>query len=163
MAAQRRSQVPANMHQGSAQGAPIVQSITHTVAHCGPLPSADEMEKYRDISPDWPERIMAMAEKEQEARLAETRKRSEREDGTICLAQMESNRADKLLALNSRFIARGQIFAFLCFLVFIMAVVWCAQLKLFITAGFLGSGGFVMLVAVFIIGSQIRASSSHKK
>lgn len=140
-----------------------IQQVTQTVSYSGPLPNAAEMEKYRQISPDWPERIIAMAEKEQAARLAETQKRSEREDATVHLAQMESERANELLKVNSRNTLLGQIFGFLSLLVVMAATVFCAIANHPITAGFIGSGGIAMVIAAFVVGSKIRSDSSLKK
>lgn len=155
----RKTDIPPALHKASpclSKATHEVQSITQTVAYSGPLPSADEMEKYRRISADWPERIIAMAEKEQDARLAEMKKKSERDDVALRLADAESKRADRLININNANIVRGQRLGFLSVLVIIGGACVCAIYEHPISAGIIGSGGIVMLLAAFIIGSKIR-------
>ncbi len=146
----RQSPLPAAVQSGQ------IRTVTQTVAYSGPLPSADEMEKYRRISPDWPERIIAMAEKEQEARLAEQKKRSDREDIIVRISESEARRADELVKVNQSTVKRGQLFGFLSIFTIMTAAVLCAKFGHPVTAGFIGSGGVVMIAVVFVAGSKIK-------
>lgn len=148
--------------QAAAQSRQI-QKVTQTVTYSGPLPSADEMEKYRKISQDWPERIIAMAEKEQEARLAELKKRSEREDIIIRISENESLQSNELIKVNQSTVKRGQILGFLSICTIMASAVLCAKFGHPVTAGFIGSGGIVMIVVVFVIGSKIKIDPTHSK
>ncbi len=49
--------------EGSEQ--PKAIQITQAKVHIGPIPDPETLERYRDIDPSFPERIVRMAEKEQ--------------------------------------------------------------------------------------------------
>lgn len=56
---------------------PRLMHVIQRRFHVGPLPSPEDMAEYNHIIPNGADRIMTMAEKEQEARLSQTAKNSE--------------------------------------------------------------------------------------
>lgn len=58
----RREQQSLSEHTGSGHVSQVIQQST-TLRH-GPLPDAEELQRYENIQPGFAERIMAMAERE---------------------------------------------------------------------------------------------------
>ncbi|HXN07358.1 MAG TPA: DUF2335 domain-containing protein [Nitrospiria bacterium] len=104
----------------------------------GPLPHPDILLKYGQINKDFPERIMKMAELENEHRRNQENK---------------SNNADieGFKAFQSE-IRLGQIFAFIIGIFTIFCGAYTATHGSQWAGGFIGTGGVIGLVSVFIFG-----------
>lgn len=115
-----------------------------TQAYCGPLPCANEMRQYAEVFDELPERIVAMAEAEQQHRFERLKNSQDQ--------QKNEFRANFFLTCF------GMLASVFCVLIIMTASVICAWLQHPITAGVIGSGGVGLIVAVFICGSKIKTS-----
>ena len=112
-----------------------------------PLPPAQELEALKNVDPDLPKRLMAMAEKEQshkhatESRLVEINEKTIRE--------------------NQRLVGRGQWLGFTIGIVTVVAGSITGIMGAQFTGGFIGTGGVVALAATFIYGSRQHPSSGE--
>lgn len=123
----------------------VVVAATKTEISSGPLPHPDLVKGYDDIIPNGAERIMQMAEKEQENRFQERK---------------EIRDANKEIAMSKlKYVNRGQIMGF------VLALIMLGLATLFVFTGhegiayFLFSIGMVSLVALFL---QTFISPKHK-
>lgn len=116
-------------------------SIKHT-NHSGPLPDAETLIQYNTVIPDGADRIMKMAEKEQEHRVSI--------QSTIVKDQ---NKQSQL----------GQIFGFIIGLVGIGSGTYLAANGNTTVGGIIAGGTVVSLVSVFVIGKNLQKKSSKKR
>jgi uncharacterized membrane protein len=121
----------------------IEQTLERKITeHQGPLPQWEDLEKYGQIIPNGADRIMVMAEKQQEHRMSlETAAISE---------QLKQSK-------------RGQIFGLLIGLTAIIGGATCISLGHEWSGAILGGGGLTGLVSVFVIGKKKQARSLDDK
>lgn len=79
----------------SAIGQEKVTVLTKSAHYEGPIPPASELTNYDNVIPGLAERIVLMAEKEQESRLTEVKNEDCRKDRLIEIADAESKSAIK--------------------------------------------------------------------
>jgi uncharacterized membrane protein len=119
----------------------ILRSVSITMiqerSHSGPLPDAETLIKYNSIIPDGAERIMKMAEKQQEHRMT-----------------MES----KVITSQSHQSKLGQIFGFIIGLVGIGSGTFLASIGEATVGGIIAGGTVVSLVSVFVLGKRRQKS-----
>lgn len=121
----------------------IEQTIERKItAHRGPLPQWEDLEKYGQIIPNGADRIMSMAEKQQDHRQA-----------------LETKAINEQLTQSKR----GQTFGLLIGLTAIIGGVACILLGHEWSGAFLGGGGLTGLVSVFVIGKNKQAKSLDEK
>ncbi len=113
------------------------------VRRSGPLPMASEVAKYNKVIPNGAERIMVMAEKEQETNHFSVFKQLEQRD-------KELEQGNK----NINLVGRGQIFAFAIVCLFTALSAFIAYLGDTSTAGLLMGAGLVGIVTAFIYGKK---------
>ena len=113
-----------------------------TTLHEGPLPSVKTLEGYDKLIPDGAHRIMAMAERQQEHRMAMENK----------VVQAE---------ISQSFL--GQWLAFAIGLSTLTTCGFCAYIGESILAGVIGAGGLVGLVSVFIQGKKQQAKDLENR
>lgn len=111
-------------------------------AHQGPLPQWEDLKKYGQIIPNGADRIMTMAEKQQEHRMA-----------------LENKAIGEQLSQSKR----GQIFGLLIGLTAIIGGVVCIMTGHEWSGAFLGGGGLTGLVSVFVIGKNKQSKSLQEK
>lgn len=111
-------------------------------AHQGPLPQWEDLERYGQIIPDGADRIMTMAEKQQEHRMA-----------------LENKAISEQLSQSKR----GQSFGLLIGLTALMGGVVCIMTGHEWSGAFLGGGGLTGLVSVFVIGKNKQSKSLQDK
>jgi uncharacterized membrane protein len=113
----------------------ILQTLTKVTLSVektsGPLPHWQHLEKYNEIIPNGAERIMAMAEKQQEHRI-----------------KMEERAISSQLDQS----ARGQLFGLIIGCVALAAGTICGLMGHEITGSIIGGGGITGLVSVFVYG-----------
>lgn len=130
---------PENLQQ---VGMIVSQTISQVSHHSGPLPRASELAKYKSIDNSFAERIVRMAEKEQEFR---------------------HSIPDKVIKKDFTLKSRGQHYAMaVCFLVIIFAS-YIAYLGNTDMAGKIAIGTLIGLVSVFVGGRAIDAASRRKE
>lgn len=114
-----------------------------TVSYSGPLPPPSDLQRFEQILPGAAERIMRMAELQSEHR-----------------RQLES----QVVSSGVRKSERGLMFGLIIGITAIVTGGLCAVLGKEIAASFIGGGGIVGLVSVFVIGSQQQKSERiHKE
>lgn len=111
-------------------------------AHQGPLPQWEDLEKYDQIIPNGADRIMLMAEKQQDHRM-----------------KLETTAITEQLSQSKR----GQLFGLLIGITAITGGVACILLGHEWSGAFLGGGGLTGLVSVFVIGKRKQAKSLEDK
>lgn len=111
-------------------------------AYQGPLPPWEDLEKYGQIIPNGADRIMSMAEKQQDHRMA-----------------LETNAISEQLTQSKR----GQTFGLLIGLTAIIGGVVCIMFGHEWSGAFLGGGGLTGLVSVFVIGKKKQSKSLEYK
>lgn len=111
-------------------------------AHQGPLPQWEDLEKYGQIIPNGADRIMTMAEKQQDHRMS-----------------LETTAITEQLTQSKR----GQTFGLFIGLTAIIGGVACILLGHEWSGVFLGGGGLTGLVSVFVIGKNKQAKSLDDK
>lgn len=111
-------------------------------AHQGPLPQWEDLEKYGQIIPNGADRIMTMAEKQQDHRQA-----------------LETKAITEQLTQSKR----GQTFGLVIGLTAILGGVACILLGHEWSGAFLGGGGLTGLVSVFVIGKRRQGKSLDDK
>ena len=116
---------------------PIINR-TFQATYSGPIPPASEMEKYANISPDIPQKILQMALNEQNHR--------------ISMEELEQERRNKELQANIDIVNRDMFFAVLSILIIMASSVLCAYFGHPIASGIIGGGGIVIIVSVFVCG-----------
>lgn len=107
--------------------------LSRTEEHSGPLPSPDYLERYDKIIPNGGERIMQMAEKQQNHRI-----------------KIEN----KVITSQSRQSVLGQIFGFILGIAGLASSTYLALNGQTTVAGIIGGTTVVGLVSVFVIGKK---------
>lgn len=129
-------------------------TVARSAAYAGPIPLASQMAEYAKVSPDFPERIMRMAEREQEAQLKELDRESIRKDDSLKLAFEESKRSDEILSTNRKTTFLGMAMAFLLTLALFAVVAICAIYNHPWASSILGTGGLAAITFIYIMGSK---------
>lgn len=133
-----RSQKPPR--QPNAQNSQVAARRTEISHHSGPIPSPEDLERYRAISPDLVDRIVTMAEQEAEHR----RQIDER-----------TNAANiKISGWIAKEHKRGQVFAFGIGTLALTVTGWCAYVGAQWAASVLGGGTLIALVTAFLKGRR---------
>ncbi|EPM1459856.1 DUF2335 domain-containing protein [Elizabethkingia anophelis] len=117
-----------------------VTSIMQASHYSGPLPRPEDMEKYNQIIPNGADRIMQMAEKQNDHRIS------------IEKQAVAANNSDSRL---------GQIFAFILALFCIGSSVYLGMNGQPWLGGVLGGSTLVALATVFIVGRKLQKDSEH--
>lgn len=117
----------------------IALSVVQESSHSGPLPSAEQYRQYEEILPGAAERILRMAEKEQDGRLEWQR---------------------KALDASIRFRHRGQTFAGILAGLFVLVAVLLVALQQYIPAVTV-LGMIAALAGVFISGRYGKATKDE--
>lgn len=128
----------------------VSQSMSLEVSHfSGPLPSPEVLIKFKDVSPDFPERILIMAEKQQT-----------HEHQVKCeIIKMEKQKDENEYSL----IARGQYFALTIGLSGIISTCYLAELGAYTTAFCIGGTTIVTLVGSFLGFKKQAENSTNTK
>ena len=117
----------------------ILQSLSVTMIqsrmHSGPLPDPDTLIKYDSVIPEGADRVMKMAEKQQEHRM-----------------KIES----KVINSQSSQSKLGQIFGLIIGIVGIASGTYLASIGATYVGGIIAGGTVVSLVSVFVIGKRIQ-------
>ena len=115
----------------------ILQSLSFTLiqekSHSGPLPDSETLIQYNSVIPNGADRIMKMAEKQQEHRMA-----------------IES----KVITSQSLQSKLGQIFGLIIGLVGIISGTYLATMGETTVGGIIAGGTVVSLVSVFVLGKR---------
>lgn len=111
-------------------------------SHSGPLPQPEDLKKYAQIIPNGADRIMMMAEKQQQHRM-----------------ELEKKAVGEQLKQSKR----GQVFGLLIGLTAIAGGVVCILTGHEWSGAFLGGSGLTGLVSVFVIGKRRQAKSLQEK
>jgi uncharacterized membrane protein len=121
----------------------ILKSISVTMiqerSHSGPLPDADTLIQYNSVIPDGADRIMKMAEKQQEHRM--------NLESTVILSQSKQSNL-------------GQWFGLIIGLVGIGCGTFLAYCGETTVGGIIAGGTVVSLVSVFVIGKKLQKSDN---
>ncbi len=113
-----------------------------TVAFSGPLPAPADLQRFEQILPGAAERIMCMAEKQAE----------HRQSLELRVIQSGVKKSEQ-----------GLIFGLIIGMTAIITGGICAALDQQIAGSFIGGGGIVGLVSVFVIGSQQQKNERVQK
>jgi len=109
------------------------QAEFQVFASSGPLPSADELIKYNLANPDAADRIIKMAELQQQHRFG-----------------LEINVINKQLKESQR----GQLFGFILGLIGLLGSIYSINTGNEISGSILGGGSLTMLVSLFVLGKK---------
>ena len=120
-------------------------SSQQVAVYQSPLPPVQELESLKNVDPTFPERLLAMAEKEQGHKHAMERQ------------LIEIN--EKTIRENQRLFGRGQLLGFTIGIVTVVAGSITGIMGAPLAGGFIGTGGVVALAATFIYGSRQHPSS----
>ena len=133
--------------------------------YSGPLPPPAQLEHYERILPGAAERILAMVETEQRARLEAMANNSARMDRLVEINRSETENDRLLIETNAVTIQRGQNRALLIALAVLMAACVCAICGHPLPASIIGGGGIAFISAVFIFGAHLKRHeiSSRRK
>lgn len=137
-----KSEVLDKLHKNQKLDAQIIANI-----HSGPLPSPQDLTMYNQIIPDGANRIMSMAEKEQEARIELERK------------QLEANIAFARATLKHG--SRGQLIAFIVILCFFALSGYLMYEKQYDLAVSVVGITMAVVVGLFITGRWIDNKNSN--
>ncbi len=122
----------------------ILRSISYTLiqerSHSGPLPDAETLIQYNSVIPNGADRIMKMAEKQQDHRMS-----------------MES----KVIESQNKQSGLGQLFGLIIGLVGIGCGTFLAYSGETTVGGIIAGGTVVSLVSVFVIGKKRQSSKSE--
>lgn len=121
---------------------PVVVRHEQTVSYSGPLPAPSDLQRFEQILPGAAERIMKMAEQQ-----------------AVHRRQLET----QVISSGVRKSERGLVFGLIIGITAIVTGGVCASLGQQIAASFIGGGGIVGLVSVFVIGSQQQKSERIQK
>lgn len=134
--------IPAEQKRSIVHAFMQVEQKIELTHHSGPLPDPQTLEKYNAIIPNGAERIMAMAEKQQEHRMG-----------------LEKSTISEQLSQSKR----GQIFGLIIGLAAITASAICIILGHEWPGALLGAGGLTGLVSVFVYGKNQQRKSLASK
>jgi uncharacterized membrane protein len=118
--------------------------ITKQEFRSGPLPAPEELERYENIAPGFAERLLLMAEKEQDKRL---------------------DREDRIINLSVRSINNTRIGLFLGFLSVIIMVSLCGYFAFLgdTKSGAWTAGAVIIgLAGVFVLGRKVHNNQENK-
>lgn len=119
----------------------LPQMRSASLTYSGPIPPAEQMSQYSDIDPNFPQKIMDMAIREQEHRIQKE--------------IAEQKRADKVVDSNS-FLAKSGIFSAVgCVSIIMTASVLCAYFGQPWPSSLIGGGGLAIIVTVLVKGSRL--------
>lgn len=121
--------------------------VQQQVSHSGPLPMASEIVKYNEVIPNGANRIMLMAEKEQEVSHIERHKQLE-------LRDKELSQHVKHAQAEVNIIKRGQWFSLIVIVLFTLLSGLLAILGDTTSAAILMGTGLVSIVSVLIYGQK---------
>lgn len=107
----------------------------------GPIPRPEDLERYNKIIPNGADRIMSRAEKQSDHRM-----------------QLE----DKVISRQQNQSGRGQIFAFIISLLFLIAAWDLGKSGEPVLAGVIGGTTLVSLATVFIVGKKLSKSDKDE-
>lgn len=130
----------------SSDAAESIEFVQQSSLHVGPLPSAEQLKAYAEINPELPERIVLMAEREQSHRHT--------------LEQQELQASVEQHRDNAKYRERGQNYALLISIFFVLASVGFAGLGAPIAGSVLGGATLLGIVSVFVTG---RRSSAERE
>lgn len=118
----------------------LFQLIAHAALHIGPLPPAEELAKYEKVLPGAADRIVAMAEREQQHRL---------------------ERRDIQVRAESRDSGRGVIFAFLLGFAAIVGGTLTAIFSSALAGSVISLAGISTLAGTFIYGTRMKRARAN--
>jgi uncharacterized membrane protein len=125
-------------HSKKASVSTESRSVTEHRIHVGPIPPAEDLEKYESVHKGFADRLLIMAEKEQHARIESNRTIIEN-------AKQESIQRNKNLK-------RGQLFALFSIIILTALCVYIAYLGDTDSAKWIVVSGIVGVVGLFITG-----------
>ncbi|MDH7461461.1 DUF2335 domain-containing protein [Chitinophagaceae bacterium 26-R-25] len=139
----RQSPIPNQHHRNSEKNGDVLTA--HMQYHQGPIPPANELQRYNEVNPGFADRIISMAEREQKARLELNLSSSEK------VFEIEKNKVS--------IIKRGQWFA----LVLVIFILFFASFVAYLgyanaAAGLVGA--VVVGVIVAFVGGKKRDAES---
>lgn len=120
----------------------VAQHAQFQKIHSGPLPPAEELIKYNDAFPDAANRIIIMAELQQQHRF-----------------DLEKRVIDEQLKQSSR----GQIFGFILGLIGLIGSVYAIISGYEVSGTILGGTSLTALVSLFVIGKREQKKSLEAK
>lgn len=123
--------------------------VQQTLLHSGPLPPPAELEAFARISPDFPERIMRMAEQEQQHRFELDLHQAE-------VQKRELNLSERVAAINDRNARIGMGVSLLVVLSVMATAAYCAYQGQPWPASVLGVGGMGAVVAAIMCGGKLK-------
>ena len=137
------------------QQLPAMQSLT-MVHHSGPLPPPSEMRSYNELIPDAAARILAMAEKEQAARLLAKQQESARQDKCLELDEEAQRQSDSIIKINARNSITGLWLAFAFAVIQSILTVFLIYNGHQVAGSLFGGGSLAAIISAFIYGSHIK-------
>lgn len=137
------SNSPSEVEHAPSPSPEQIGLIAQQMSYSGPLPPSSEMRKYEEIAPGSAERILAMAEKEQEHRHA-----SEAQENQVNERIADSDVRAQDASIGE--IQRGQWMAFGLGVAFLSITALLGLKGHEIAASALGLGGVAGVAAVFI-------------
>jgi len=143
----RKLKLPVTSNQSDPATISRQTFIQH--AHSGPLPEPAELAAFGQISSDFPERIVRMAEQEQQHRFE--------------VQKQELAREELVARINGRNSLLGLIISLVVVAAVMAAVVLCAYYHQPWPASILGGGGLCAVVATIICGSKIKSGATKQK
>lgn len=120
----------------------IIRTMVSIKHHSGPLPDPETLTQYNLVIPNGAERIMIMAEKQQEHRMS-----------------LET----KAISSQLKQSGMGQNFGFALSLSIIVASVYLASIGHETTACVLGGATIVSLAIIFVLGKRPKSNAETKK
>ena len=124
-------------------------NVQQTVLHSGPLPPPAELEAFARISPDFPERIMRMAEQEQQHRFELDLHQTE-------VKKREMDLSERVAAINDRNARLGMSVSLLVVAIIMATAAYCAYQGQPWPASILGVGGMGAIVASIMCGGRLK-------
>ncbi len=153
-----KPQIPPAQHP-VAQQLPEQPNAMHAAAvikkHSGPLPAPEELVAFGQISPDFPERIMRMAEIEQQHRI-------EIDKAQVSAQKQELDRLDHIAKVNGRNATLGMLVSLTVIIVVMAATVYCVHQHQQWPASVLGGGGLVAIIAAIMYGGKLKQNTGNK-
>ena len=132
-----------------------MQSITVST-HSGPLPPPESMRGYEEVVKGSAERILVMAEKEQENRFASISKDKELYALSLKLEQDELDQEKEIIRINARNSLVGLIFGFVAVIVLTISTVILILHGHDIAGSIFGGTTVVAIVSTLIYGSRVK-------